>query len=64
MSRFNTLYLGEPDEAADILECDDNPVESLTEVRVALTNALRRIARLERELRKANEAINMTGKNP
>lgn len=44
---FNTLYHGAPDEAADILD-GDNPTEDPALLRAALTNALRRIATLER----------------
>lgn len=42
-SRFNTFYLGEPSDAADALEED----ATLDELRAALQNALRRIARLQ-----------------
>ena len=49
MSRFNVLLHGEADEAADLLG-SDNPIRTDAELRAALTNALRRIARLERKL--------------
>lgn len=51
MSRFNALYQGEPDDAADLLEIDDrNDGCTADELRVALLNALRRIATLERKV--------------
>ncbi len=51
MSRFNTLYLGEPADAADELEiADADPEADRDEIRVALINALRRIDKLESEL--------------
>jgi alkanesulfonate monooxygenase SsuD/methylene tetrahydromethanopterin reductase-like flavin-dependent oxidoreductase (luciferase family) len=49
-SRFNTLYLGHPDTAADALENVHEAGEDLPELRIALINALRRIAKLEREI--------------
>ena len=49
-SRFNTLYLGEPSEAADALENVHEAGEDVPELRVALVNALRRIAVLERDI--------------
>lgn len=51
MSRFNTLYLGEPGDAAEELEhAHGDPEADRDEIRVALINALRRIERLERAL--------------
>jgi len=48
MSRFNTLYIGDPSDAADELEHEDaDPVANADECRVALINALRRIHHLE-----------------
>lgn len=47
MSRFNTLLHGSAEEAADALE--DTPADE-QELRVALQNALRRIAKLEDEM--------------
>jgi hypothetical protein len=54
-SRFNTCYLGSAEDAAEEVEClgsgstnydgDENDL-----VRVALVNALRRIARLEKAI--------------
>jgi hypothetical protein len=44
-SNFNTLYHGEADEAADALEDLKEPGNSSH--RAALTNALRKIAKLE-----------------
>jgi hypothetical protein len=46
MSRLNTLYLGRPEHAAEEL---DSTV-TLDEVRLALINALNRIATLERQV--------------
>jgi len=53
VSRFNTLLHGEASEAADVLSGDATPNrdEILLELRAALTNALRRIDRLEQEQR-------------
>lgn len=50
-SRFNTLYHGEPDRAADALEQGDSDFPKAVtpdELRIALINALRRIHQLER----------------
>lgn len=47
MSRFNTLYLGEPIDAAQELE--DNDADN-GDLRAALINALRRIDQLERQV--------------
>jgi hypothetical protein len=47
VSRFNTLLHGSAEEAADALE--DTPADE-QELRVALQNALRRIAKLEDEM--------------
>jgi len=53
-SRFNTLLLGSAEDAADILEAigaDYHGAPDTQEyMRLALTNALRRIAALERQL--------------
>lgn len=46
MSRFNVLYHGEASDAAEELDRDAPP--SANELQVALVNALRRIAQLER----------------
>jgi len=56
MSAFNVLYRGEPDDAADLLD-GDHPTEDVTDLRGALTNALRRVARLERALRALTEPL-------
>jgi hypothetical protein len=48
MSNFNTLYHGEAGEAADALDHLAEPGSSSH--RAALTNALRRIARLEAQM--------------
>lgn len=47
MSRFNVLYRGEPDQAAELLEDSKATNDDL---RAALTNALRRVAQLERRI--------------
>ncbi len=51
-SRFNTLLHGEASDAADILSGDTQPGERelILELRAALTNALRRVDRLETRL--------------
>ena len=51
-SRFNTLYHGSASQAADILDHggDLTSLQGLVELRAALTNALRRIAVLEKAL--------------
>ncbi len=48
-SRFNTLLHGEAADAADVLSGDTQPGERelILELRAALTNALRRVDRLE-----------------
>ena len=48
-SRLNTLLHGEASDAADVLSGDAKPGEHelILELRLALTNALRRIDRLE-----------------
>jgi len=56
VSRFNTLYLGRAEDAAEALE--GSPAElyhdpSADELRVALINALRRIEQLERRMERA-----------
>ena len=53
MSRFNDLYRGEPDIAAERLDYWGREVQPYTtdELRLALVNALRRIAILERQVR-------------
>lgn len=51
MSRFNTLYLGDPADAAEALEdtgARGNTDRNVDELRVALINALKRIAALEK----------------
>lgn len=53
-SRFNTIYLGSAEDAADALE--DDSESSVDEVRNGLVNALRRIARLEFELNSLSRA--------
>lgn len=53
MSRFNTLYLGQADDAANELEDDEG---SVNDVKFALINALRRIAVLEANERERNSA--------
>ncbi len=45
-SRFNTLYLGSAEEAAEVLQEE----ATVDELRVALVNALNRIASLEQRL--------------
>ena len=55
MARFNTLYLGEPTEAADELEDTD---ADNGELRAALINALRRIDRLERQVANLRKDLN------
>jgi hypothetical protein len=49
MSRFNTLLHGEASEAADIM-AGDHPPDTMPELRAALTNALNRIDRLEKQI--------------
>lgn len=53
MSRFNTLYLGEPGDAADALEDTD---ADNGELRAALINALRRIDQLEKRVAQMSAA--------
>lgn len=59
-SRFNTIYLGEPGEAADALEnfygvsADEIDTD---ELRRGLINALRRIADLERRVANLLEPV-------
>lgn len=48
-SRFNTLYHGIAEEAADILD-GDNFSADISLLLAALTNALRKIAKLEIEV--------------
>lgn len=59
-SRFNTLYLGEPTEAADALEnfdgVDDSEID-VNELRLALINALKRIAQLEQRVANLLEPV-------
>lgn len=57
-SKFNTLYRGEPHEAANILEDSDD----IGDLRVALINALRRIAALEEKLAKALGGVIVNGR--
>ena len=65
MSRFNDLYQGTATEAADALDYGDGRSTAVTdpaldndvrELRVALINALRRIAALEEKMRRATLA--------
>ena len=48
-SRFNTLYLGQPSEAADELEGGQEET-TVDELRIALINALRRIDALQTDV--------------
>lgn len=62
MSRFNTLYNGQSQDAADELE---SRYEITTDdLRIALINALRKIDSLEHQIRRTNDAINMIGREP
>ena len=58
-SRFNTLLHGEASDAADVLSGDAQPGEHelILELRAALTNALRRIDRLEVRLDSESERL-------
>jgi len=51
MSRFNTLYLGDAKSAADELDSSTESESTLDDLRVALINALGKIAELEQEVR-------------
>jgi hypothetical protein len=57
VSCFNTLYHGEASDAADILD-GDQPPDTIEELRVALTNALRRISRLEAQVANLRKDLN------
>jgi hypothetical protein len=59
MGRFNTLYLGEPTDAAQELEDTD---ADNGELRAALINALNRIAKLEERIAAIN-AVRACGCN-
>jgi hypothetical protein len=48
-SRFNTLYLGEPEAVVNLLDFIPDTLEK-SEVVAALANAFRRIARLEEDV--------------
>ena len=58
-SRFNTLYLGQPGEAADALEDFSNGKVDVDELRLALINALRRIELLTERLTKLAGGFNV-----
>ncbi len=54
MSRFNTLYIGEPTDAAQELE--DNEASN-DELRIALINALNRIHQLTQRIERMDKAL-------
>ncbi len=54
MSRFNSLYLGEPTDAAQ--ELGDNEA-TVDELRIALINALNRIHQLTQRIERMDKAI-------
>lgn len=60
MSRFNTLYHGAPNEAADVLE-HSSPVavnpQAIDELRIALINALRRIEQLDQDVQRLRSEV-------
>jgi hypothetical protein len=59
-SRFNTLYLGPADEAVQELEntaARGTTEQHVGELRIALINALNRIADLERRVAQIDEAV-------
>lgn len=56
---FNTLYLGEPDEVADILDGGDyTPEATMAELQAALVNAFRRIDKLESQIANMRKDLN------